>query len=218
VSAPPRCRLAAGGSVDLGDLVRAEDGGAPRWRTRARLAWRQDRLVVTFECEDDDAWGTLTRRDDPLWREEVVELFLAPGAGVPERYFELELSPRGTIFDARVRSPHGDRRGLEVDPSWDCPELAARVAPTGRGDGWRAELSLPWRALAPPPLPKRWRLNLFRIERPRAGGAAEHSAWSPTGVVPADFHRPACFGHLELEAGDESERARRTCDDPVDSV
>jgi hypothetical protein len=45
-------------------------------------------------------------------------------------------------------------------------------------------------------VPARWRLNIFRIDRP-PGGEAEFSAWSPTFVLPADFHRPARFGFLD---------------------
>lgn len=198
--APPRARLARGGEVDLGLLVRAEDGGAVRWPTRVRLGWRADRLRVRFDCADEDAWGTLTRRDSPLWTEEVVELFLAPGDAPPRRYFELELAPTGIVFDARVESPRGDRLGMTVDPEWNCSGLETRVERTGAGSDWAATLSIPWRACCGGgPLPRRWRLNLYRIERPRFPGALpEHSAWSPTLVSPADFHRPARFGHLEL--------------------
>jgi len=186
--------------VALGPLVRAEDGGAPRWSTRAGLAWSSDRLVVWFECEDTDAWGTLAERDAPLWTEEAVELFVAPGAADPRRYFEIEVSPRGVVFDAVVDSPHGDRRGLAVDAGWDCPGLETTVQPMGRAQDWRATISLPWAAVGPPTPSRDWRLNLFRIERPRNGAPTEFSAWSPTFACPADFHRPARFGRLELAA------------------
>jgi hypothetical protein len=206
VTAVPLCRLPAGATVAL-DLVRAEDGSAPRWPTRVELEHRVETLEIRFDCRDDDPWGTLLERDAPLWTEEVVEVFLAPGAVDPYRYFELELSPNGIVFDGRVESPDLDRRTMRVDTSWDCPGLDARAAIVS-GYGWRAELALPWRALhggggPPPPV---WRINLYRIERPRPGATVdgtespepEHSAWSPTWRTPADFHRPAFFGLLEL--------------------
>ena len=191
----PACRLTPEERTRL-DLVRAEDGGAPRWPTRVGLGFDGNRLEIDFDCTDDDPWGTLEQRDAPLWTEEVVEVFLAPGAATPREYFELEVSPLGALFDARVHSPHGDRRGMVVDPDWDCPGLEWRAA--ARPGGWTATLRLPLAPLcggAPPP--RLWRINFFRIERPRPG-APEHSAWSPTGVAPADFHRPARFGRLEL--------------------
>ena len=68
---------------------------------------------------------------------------------------------------------------------------------------------LPWAALAtdirdvmngqslPPNVGDRWRLNLYRWERPRVGTdvtGEEPSAWSPVGDN--DFHRPDRFGWL----------------------
>jgi hypothetical protein len=193
--AVPVCRSRAHERVDLSPFVRAEDGGAVRWPTQATLAWDEDILDVAWRCADPDPWGTLEERDAPLWTEEVVELFLAPGEATPRRYFEIEISPRGALFDAVVDSPHGDRRAMRVDPAWNAPGLERTVARTA--GGWTAELRLPWQALVdgtPPPV---WRLGLFRIERP-PGGTPEFSAWSPTLVAPADFHRPARFGRLEL--------------------
>jgi len=64
------------------------------------------------------------------------------------------------------------------------------------GFGDQAELSIPWSSLAfETPPPEAWRANFFRIERHR-GEPPEFSAWSPTGAVPADFHKPASFGLL----------------------
>jgi len=192
----PLCRLAAGTRAEL-ELVRAEDGGLPSRPTRVAVALENDRLAIEFDCADDDPWGTLDGRDAPLWTEEVVEVFLAPGGATPREYFEVEVSPRGALFDARVRSPHGDRRGLAVDPRWDCPGLVWGSAL--RPGGWTASLRLPLAALsADGAIPAVWRVNFFRIERPRPG-APEFSAWSPTFVSPADFHRPASFGWLELD-------------------
>ncbi len=195
---PHHCELAPGARAELVPLARAEDGEAARWPTRVQLGWDRDLLHVRFECEDDDAWSTLAVRDAPLWTEEVVEVFLAPGAETPTRYFELEISPRGVVFDAEVFCPHGDRRGLAVDSGWTCEGLGVRVSPGASRQDWIAELSIPWRAVAPAPLPELWRINFYRIERPRDGSAAEFSAWSPTLVDPADFHRPERFGHLRL--------------------
>lgn len=203
MTSPPVCRLPPGARARL-DLVRAEDGAPPRWPTRVELEHGSESLAIRFDCRDDDPWGTLDGRDAPLWTEEVVEVFLAPGAEDPTRYFELEVSPRGAIFDARVDSPDLDRRTMRVDAGWDCPGLVARATALA-GHGWRAELDLPWRAFGPDAWDRHavWRINLYRIERPRPGSGAqvsgvEHSAWSPTLRVPADFHCPARFGHLVL--------------------
>jgi cellulose/xylan binding protein with CBM9 domain len=177
------------------------DGSGPAAQpTAVRLAWDEAALHVRFECADRDAWGTFTRRDDPLYQEEAVEVFLAPGAADPARYFEFEVSPRGTLFDAVVDNPDANRATMRTDPAWDCPGLGWAAGPGAAEEDWWATLAIPWRALlATPeaPLPLFWRANFYRIERPR-DGAPEFSAWSPTLTAPADFHKPARFGRLSL--------------------
>ena len=193
---PPRCRLAIGRRVELAPLREATAGGAPRLPTAVALTDDGDRLRLEIVATDPQPWATLRRRDADLWSEEVVEVFLAPGAETPQRYFELELNPLGTLFDARVDCPHGDRRGVRFDRSWSCVGLETRVEVDRSRGWWRTELAIPWRAVGPAPTPSAWRLNIYRIDRP-PGAGAEHSAWSPTLVAPADFHRPARFGFLD---------------------
>jgi hypothetical protein len=195
----PRIRLAKGVVTTIERLSRAEDGGAPSLATRVELLDDGEKLHVRFECEDSEPWSTLTARDAPLWQEEVVEIFLAPGAEMPRRYVELELNPAGALFDAVVDSPHGDRSGMRVDRDWSCAGLEAEARLLADGSGWSARLVMPWRALALDLETAHvtvWRANFFRIDRPR-DAPAEFSAWAPTGVRPADFHRPARFGFLE---------------------
>lgn len=191
---PPTCRLRRGRPAACDELVRSTDGGAPRLATRLVLLDDGERLLVRFECEAPAPWATHRRRDSPLWEEEVVEVFVAPGEPTPLRYFELELNPLGAVFDAVVDNPRGDRRGLRADPAWDCPELETRCALDPARGLWHAEIALPWRAVGDAN-EKRWRLNAFRVDRPR-GREPELSAWSPTFARPADFHRPARFGFV----------------------
>jgi hypothetical protein len=200
-------------------LVSTLDGGPAEQPTTVRAAWDEQALHVRFECWDRHAWGTMTRRDDPLYQEEAVEVFLAPLAtlappapilGDPTVYLEFEVSPLGTLWDGRIHNPTSRRADLVSDAAWDCPGVrwqAGRLAvpavsgATARQDWW-AELVLPWEGIAgiapgESPVPKLWRANFYRIERPE-GGPPEFTAWSPTLVTPADFHQPARFGVLEL--------------------
>ena len=209
---PPECRLRAGEPVELGPFRLATDGGVPTLPTRVTLEDDGEHLRARFECVDPDPWATIRERDGALWQEEVVELFVAPGSETPRVYFEFELNPLGVLFDARVSNPHGDRAGMVVDPGWHCVGLESAVELDSTAGLWRAELALPWRALAPTgALPRSWRLNFYRVERPRVPGEArepgaarmpgeedpvEYSAWSPTLATPADFHRPARFGFV----------------------
>jgi hypothetical protein len=188
----------------LPPLVLADGSGPAVQQTRVRIAWEDEGLHVRFDCEDRDAWGTFEQRDDPIYEEEAVEIFLAAGTADPIDYFEVEVSPRGVLWDGRIHNPTSRRTDMVSDKSWDCPGLRWTV---GRGDfpqetrqDWWATFLLPWSGLGPAvPLPL-WRANFYRIERPRDSrdGEPEFSGWSPTLTRPADFHKPARFGVLEL--------------------
>ena len=181
-------------------LRRSQDHEPPEQATALRIA-RDDRaLRLRFECEDRDIWATHTRRDAPLWEEEAVEAFLAPGADDPTDYVEIEVNPLGAVFDARVHNPDGRRESMRVDAAWNAAGLVATVDRSKAGF-WCVELTIPWRELCAGPPPRIWRANFFRIERPR-GGPHEFSSWSPTFADPPDFHRPACFGRLILDDQD----------------
>jgi hypothetical protein len=182
----------------LAAFTLADGRGPALQQTRARLCCGAAALYVRFDCEDRDAWGTYSRRDDPIYEEEAVEVFLAPGGEDPVRYFEFEVSPRGVLFDAVVDNPTSRRGDMTADASWDCAGLRWSAGAGAVREDWWAVLSIPWSGLLPGGDPPRlWRANFYRIERPR-DGEPEFSCWSPTLTSPADFHRPARFGVLEL--------------------
>jgi hypothetical protein len=202
IAARPLLELRRDETLALGSLVSSVDGTAPALSTEVKLTWQQSRLVVEFEVEETSPWGTYRERDSPIWQEEVVEVFLAPGFDPPTAYYEIELSPLGTVFDAVVWNPQGDRTDFRVDPSWDCPGLETEVELRPENRRWWARISVPWHALLAPgqPTPSYWSGNFYRIARPRpgTGGLTVFAAWSPTGIAPPDFHRPAAFGILRL--------------------
>ena len=173
-------------------LVDAVTGRPTRLRTSFRLGLRNGILSVRFDGRDDGIVATHTQRDAPLWEEDVFEIFLSP-EDPPRHYFEFEVNPLGTLFDARVSSPDLRRATMRVETAWDCAGFEARVSRGPRR--WSASLRIPLRELCEGPVPARWRANFFRIDR---GGSGEFSAWSPTFADPADFHVPERFGILTL--------------------
>jgi hypothetical protein len=187
----------------LSPLVLAADGRPAEHSTLVRVCADDAALRVRFDCVDHDAWGTLRRRDDPIYQEEAVEVFLAPGEEDPVRYFEIEVSPLGVLFDALIHNPTSQRADMTADVSWDCPGLKWKVGMADEREDWWAVLTIPWSGLVADPaadpneIPRIWRANFYRIERPR-DAAPELSCWSPTFTDPADFHKPARFGVLEL--------------------
>lgn len=180
---------------------RLADGSGPAiQQTRVRVAWDDAALHVRFDCEDRDAWGTFERRDDPIYEEEAVEVFLAAGTADPIDYFELEVSPRGVLWDGAIHNPTSRREDRETDKSWNCPGIRWDAGKGRARQDWWATFAIPWRGILQGDPPRLWRANFYRIERPR-DGEPEFSGWSPTFTRPADFHKPARFGFLELVGG-----------------
>lgn len=177
----------------------ATDGAAPRLSTSVCAYYDDDYLTVVFCAADDEVVATLVARDAPLYEEDVVEVFLAPVRATA--YFELEVSPAGSIFDATIDSPDWNRATMTVDRAWDCRGLVAAVRKTFESDGAMSVdtvLRIPFAAVAEtaPRSGARWLANFFRIDRSMAGD--EFSAWQPTFKTPADFHVPRAFGTLEF--------------------
>lgn len=173
----------------LRDTVTA---AAPKQTTALKVAWDAAELRVLFEVTDNHGWATHTKRDAPLYEEEVVEIFVDP-VGDLESYFEIEVNPLNTVLDLVLRK---NRSGYVQDIAWQCEGL--RTAVTKNAAGWCAELAIPFRSLTAeaPAVGTRWRVNFFRIDRP-PGVERELSAWSPTGR--ANFHTPERFGILEFD-------------------
>jgi hypothetical protein len=129
-------------------------GEAPRLRTAVRVGFRDGALLVRFDGRDEGTVATLRRRDEPLWTEDVYEVFVTP-LEPPTVYFEFEINPLGTLFDARVTSPELARVSMNVDVGWNLPGLRGRSRVRPRR--WSATLTIP---IAPmlevlPPLPPR---------------------------------------------------------------
>lgn len=163
-------------------------GEEPQQRTWFKTAWNSEELRVLFWIEDTYVWSTMTERDDLLYEEEVVEMFLDP-VGDLARYFEIEVNPVNAVLDLTI-SREGE--GYVKDFKWRCDGLQTAVqrAPTG----WWAEFSVPFAGIGATPQGS-WRANFFRIDRP-PGVPRELSAWSPPGR--RNFHTPARFGILEF--------------------
>ena len=166
-----------GARRDRHELPRALDARRPR------RPLRRDRRVP---------WHTLTQRDERLWTEEVVELFLDVGA-TGRSYAEVEWNPVNAVVDLWVDRPE-NRFDKEWNVAGSREPRPPRGKAAGRATGWTAVALLPWKALAskappgtalPPKPGDRWRFNVFRIERP--GGPKEPEkdarflAWSPDG-------------------------------------
>jgi hypothetical protein len=185
-------------AATLPPLLLADGSGPAQQQTVTRVCYNHQMLFVRFDCADTDIWGTYTQRDDAIYDEEVVEIFIAPGDATPVDYYEFEVSPNGVLLEVFAHNPTGDRAQMQLDFTWDCAGLQWVAQRDDAQNQWRVIYALPWASIgAPTDLPMIWRANFYRIDRPR-NGEAEFSCWSPTMIDPADFHRPAYFGYLTL--------------------
>ena len=176
------------------------DGSAPRLATAVAAFYDDAILTIVFSGADDHIVATYAKHDDPLYEEDVVEVFLAPER--LEEYFELEVNPLATTFDARLESPDGVRQSMRADRGWTCEGLMAAVRRVHEADGLMSAdtvVRIPFAALGreAPRHGETWRANFFRIDRHPGGD--EYSAWQPTMKTPADFHVTAAFGTLRFE-------------------
>lgn len=178
------------------------DGSATHVRTTARVLYDDHFLYVAFDCEDPDVWGTLLKRDEAIYNEEVVEIFLDANAD-GRTYNELEVSPHNTIFDAYFPAR---RQGM--DTSWDSHMVTAVKVngtiddPSDRDVGWTVEMKIPFDRLAevphlPPHPGDRWRFNLYRLEH-LDRKQVEGQAFSP--LFQGDFHNLPRFAWLVFDA------------------
>ncbi len=186
------------------------DWGTEPWPTTFRALTTPDALWLRFDAVDSSPWYTYTDRDDKLWEEEVVEIFIDPD-GDHRNYVEVEVNPANALCDLLVEQGDPDLRAVI---EWDFPEIDSTVIPiydeTGAKTGWSAMVRLPWAGFnsvpgtnvnLPPAPGDQWLFNVFRIKRPDGPGEPHSNvvldAWSPT---PGEsFHVPEVFRAMEFE-------------------
>ncbi|MDX6270068.1 MAG: hypothetical protein QOD28_1291 [Acidobacteriota bacterium] len=167
-------------------------------QAEARLLWDERGLSARFVCEQREplvvsasperGWKTMG-----LWDRDVCELFVAPRADDPSRYFEFEVAPTGEWLDLALRV---GVFGRETDWGfYSGMESAARIS----ADSVTVAMRVPWDAFGVSVAPRageRWRANLFRCVG--AGETRGYVAWQPTHAPEPNFHVPEKFGWLHF--------------------
>ncbi|MNI13746.1 hypothetical protein D3C73_669800 [compost metagenome] len=176
-------------------LVDTVTGDHPRLTSTAQAFWSQSQQCIYFRfiCEDDHVVATMTNHDDPIYNEDVVEVFLSE-TGSLQQYKEFEVSPTNVKLDAFIRN---------------IPSESLQVALEWHAEGWRTEIEQdPSRYVSTWAIPfsnfeggcpsrgDQWRMNCYRIDRGANGNEDQYMAWSPTGAV--NFHISSKFGVLEF--------------------
>ena len=175
-------------------------------KTRAKFAWDSDHVYVGVECWDSDIWATLEGRDQKLWEQEVVELFIDHDGDYRD-YLELQVSPANQVFDARFDYR---RSSLKKAMSWNFKGWETAVHLEGtlnqRTDQdvkYVVEMKIPVQEIIGKQRDIKqklkaddtWKINLFRFDRPKDKRTIA-LAFSPP-IIP-DFHALDAFGTLKF--------------------
>ncbi|MGI8811472.1 MAG: carbohydrate-binding family 9-like protein [Pyrinomonadaceae bacterium] len=163
----------------------------------ARLLWSDKYIYARFDASQAEPLVVaqepdLTQKTIGLWDRDVCEIFLAPNADEPRRYFEFEVAPTGEWIDLFIDSTSGTRR---TDAEY-ISKLES-FASIEKGSIAMA-LKIPWTALGTKPSPgDMWLGNLFRcVGRDSDRG---YLAYNPTLTHAPSFHVPERFVEIRFK-------------------
>ncbi len=167
--------------------------GKPRpatQQTEVRVLYDDSALYLGFVCHESgmDALRTqMTRRDDMVWEDDCIEIFIDPLRNRKD-YLHFIASAAAVIFDEKVTD---GKKDSEWNGGWT-------VATQRAEDRWTAEVAIPYADLGidRPAATDRLGFNVTREEVPHE----EVSAWALTF---GSFHQPGMFGDLAF--GQEAE-------------
>lgn len=173
-------------------------------QTFVKACYDDSTLYFFFLCNDPDIWSSFTQRDEHLWENEAVEIFIDVD-DVPETYVEIEVSPANVLFDSYIV----DTVNIDVPKTalFNLKGVRTAVAVSGtlnkRGDkdaNWTVEIAVPFADLANENINQvttatEIRINFYRLDE-NQGKERMSYAWSPTG---GRFHKPSYFGNLTFK-------------------
>ena len=185
-------------------FVETRHGGIAPVHASAKVLWDNRYLYVGVEVNDGLLRASHTEHDEHLWEQDCVELMIDPD-GDGKNYFEIQVSPRGVVFDTRYDSRRVPQPFGHTE--WDS-KIHVGVSARGQIDdsqadaGYTVEIAIPWQAFSldgkpmpPPAIGDQWRANVYVMDL--MADRQQAAAWSSLGI--GDFHVPSRFGILAFE-------------------
>lgn len=163
---------------------------------KVRLLWSDRALYLRCETGRGEPLvvstaPNVTKKTLQLWDRDVCEIFIAPNAAWPKKYFEFEIAPTGEWIDLAIDLTSGIRQ-----TDWD---YSSGMTSAARIEDNRVVMALKvdWKALGKTPKAgDMWRGNLFRcVGRDPTRG---YLAWRPTKTKEPSFHVPERFGEFRF--------------------
>jgi hypothetical protein len=206
------------------DFVDIEGPGKtiPRFRTRAKMLWDDQYLYVYAELQEPHVWGTITKKNEVIFRDNDFEVFINPD-GSNHNYYEYEMNALNAIWELTLDRPYRDDGPVHLGTNMEGLKSAVHVDgtindPSDTDRGWSVEIAYPWKGLAkyattaacPPVDGEQWRMGFSRVEwvidiidgkyRKVPNRAEDNWIWSPQGVV--DMHRPERWGFVQFSTAE----------------
>ena len=182
--------------VAITRLWSGEPAAASR-HAEARICWSNEALHVRFVGVQSEplvvnANPVTDRKTLGVWDRDVCEIFLAPDAANPSRYFEFEAAPTGEWVDLGITLTP---TGRETD--WDFASGFTTAASLDE-DKLFIGMRIPWSDSLPrPDSGTIWKVNLFRCAGPESHD--RYLAWQPTHTPEPNFHISDVFGTLHFQ-------------------
>jgi hypothetical protein len=197
----------------------------PALATRIKMLWDDNFVYVAAELRETDAWATIQKRDEVIFRDNDFEVFLDPD-GNGRNYYEIEVNAFGTIWDLMLTKAYKD--GGNAINSWDLEGMKSGIHvngslndPSRTDTSWIVEMALPIMELMKgkdplnsPAEGVQWRMNFSRVEwnmiisgnsykkksDPETGKPLPENnwSWSPMGEIA--MHVPEHWGWLEFSS------------------
>ena len=184
----------------LKNSISRERISEPAYTTSVQLVYDDVYLYVSFHCEDMDIYSSYTQRDEHLWKEEAVEVFIDTDSE-KNNYVELEVSPNNVLFDSYIVDPVNIDVAATAEMDLKDIHTAVQVVGTtenrsDQDDSWTVEMAIPLAELMEDFDPQKlkhasWKINFYRINRDKS--PLQYMAWSPT---QGSFHQPDKFGRI----------------------
>ncbi|MBL7039364.1 MAG: hypothetical protein ISR77_12095 [Pirellulaceae bacterium] len=151
------------------------------FETWAKVLFDGTYVYVGVYCAEPDTDGMAIRaakRDDAVWGDDSVEVFLRPDPQKP--YCQFAVNPRGTLYDACDRQRE-----------WNSSaEVKTSVV---KGRSWTAVLKIPMKEIdAYVGEDQMWTMNIYRSRNARGGDPSMQYSWSI--MTGDDYHAAREFG------------------------
>jgi len=196
----------------------------PELKTQFKMLWDNDNLYFFFKMEEPHVWAKLKNRDDIIYHDDDIEIFIDPD-GDGHNYYELEWNAFNTLWDLILLRPYRTDKKPKVLFNWNVHDIQSATHvegtinnPSDIDQYWTIEIAIGWSALkefaSPTSIPKdgdQWRINFSRVDWTMtrenntytkaldADGnklAEDNWVWSPTGYI--NMHMPEQWGYVQF--------------------